>query len=94
MKIRKKKTWGEYFQKVADGSKTFEIRLGNMEVEVGDVLCLKEWDPEKKEYTGREINKKVTYVLNTKDLRFWSKKKIEEHGLLVMGLGDEEDICR
>ena len=32
------------------GKKKFELRLGDFEVEEGDVLVLEEWDPKTKEY--------------------------------------------
>jgi ASC-1-like (ASCH) protein len=64
MKI-KKKVWPEYFKKIKSGDKSFEIRLADWKCKAGDTLILKEWDPKTKKYTGREIEKKVTYVLKT-----------------------------
>ena len=83
MKIMKK-VWPPYFQKILDGDKTFELRLADFECNPGDILILKEWDPENKEYTGREIEKQVTYVLKTKDLEFWPKEDVEEHGYQII----------
>ena len=37
----------KYLRRVADGSKTFEIRKDDRDYQVGDVLMLKEYDPEK-----------------------------------------------
>ena len=54
MKIEKK-VWPEYFQKIIDGVKTYELRLADFECNQGDVLVLKEWHPKTKEYTGRTI---------------------------------------
>lgn len=80
-----KKVWPEYFKKIKSGDKTFELRLADWKCKIGDVLVLKEWDPKTKEYTGREIEKKVTYVIKTKDQKFWSKEEIEKYGLQVIG---------
>ena len=64
-----KKVWPEYFQEILDGKKTYELRLADFDIQEGDILILKEWDPETKEYSGRAIEKKVTYVGKTKDNR-------------------------
>lgn len=37
----------------------------------GDELILKEWDPKTKQYTGRELTKIISFVLKTKDCKFW-----------------------
>lgn len=80
-----KKAVPDLFQKVLDGDKTFDLRLDRFDCKVGDVLILREWDPEKQIYTGRAIEKEITFVLKTKDLNFWSKEEIEKHGYIVMG---------
>jgi hypothetical protein len=58
------KTWPEYFGAVLDGSKTFEARFDDREFEVGDVLYLREWNPETEAYTGRETRRTVSYKLS------------------------------
>ncbi|HLC31415.1 MAG TPA: DUF3850 domain-containing protein [Candidatus Nanoarchaeia archaeon] len=79
-----KKIWPVYFQAIFDGKKTYELRLADFEVREGDVLVLKEWNPETKEYTGRVIEKRVTYVGKTKGLSFWSKEEIENYGYQII----------
>jgi ASC-1-like (ASCH) protein len=84
-----KKVWPEYFQKIIEGKKTYELRLADWECKDGDVLVLKEWNPETKEYTGREIEKKVSHVGVFKiDELFWPKEDIERHGLMVISIKD------
>lgn len=56
------KTWSEYYQAVVEGDKTFEIRVNDRNYNVGDILILKEYDPVKQIFTGREIEKVVTYL--------------------------------
>ncbi len=80
----RKKVWPEYFQKILDGKKTFEIRLADWGCKEGDILILREWDPKTKKYTGRKIEKKVTYVLKTKDMNFWPKEDVEKYGYQVI----------
>ena len=89
MKKVEKKIWPEYFQAIADGKKTFELRLNDFDIVEGDVLLLKEWDPKYKEYTGRELEKEVGYVGKWKidDLtQFWPMEDIREKGLQIISL--------
>ncbi len=84
MKIEKK-VWPEYFQKIIDGTKTFEIRLNDFSCNPGDILVLREYNPETGKYTGRAVKKKVTYVAKTKDISFWPEKQIKKYGLQIIG---------
>jgi ASC-1-like (ASCH) protein len=56
------KTWPEYFEAVASGEKTFEIRKNDREFKVEDVLLLKEFDPNAGSYSGRAIEARVIYM--------------------------------
>lgn len=89
MKTIEKKCWPELFQKIMDGKKTFELRLNDFDVKEGDVMVLKEYDPKTKQYTGRELERKVGYVGRWKfnDLEvFWSEEEIREKGIQVISL--------
>lgn len=55
------KCWPEPFQAVLDGRKRHEIRQYDRSYCVGDTLLLREYDPEKKTYSGREVTAEVTY---------------------------------
>lgn len=79
-----KKVWPEYFQQVLDGDKTFELRLADWVCNEGDTLVLKEWDPKTKDYTGRTIEKEVTFVLKTKDLVLFPKEDVEKYGYQML----------
>jgi len=84
MRIIEKKILPEYFEDVLSGKKTFELRLADFECKPGDILVLKEWDQEKGQYTGREISRKISYVLRTKDISFWSKEDIDKYGFQII----------
>jgi hypothetical protein len=87
MKIEKK-VWPEFFEKILSGDKPFEIRLGDFECKKDDTLLLREYDPETKKYTGREIEKTVTYVAKLNDIsnrRFWKQDEIDRYGFQVIG---------
>jgi hypothetical protein len=62
--IHRLKTWVGYFEEVKAGTKKFEVRVDDRAYEVGDQLLLRDWDPEKKKYTGEELLVKVTYILD------------------------------
>lgn len=83
MKIEKK-VWPEFFQKILDGEKTFELRLADFDCKSGDILVLSEWNPKTKEYTGRVLEKEVTYVFKTKDAKFWPKEDVEKYGFQII----------
>ena len=85
MKIEKK-IWPIYFEKIASGDKTFELRLADWECNPGDNLLLREWDPNTKQYTGREIEKEVTYVLKTKDVTLWSQEDVDTYGFQIISI--------
>lgn len=82
MRIEKKiQTWS--FDKILSGDKTFELRLADWDCKEGDILVLREID-DKRNYTGRTIEKEITYVLKTKGVNFWSKEDVEKYGYQII----------
>ena len=75
----------EYFEQILSGSKNFEIRLGDKNIEIGDMLVLLERDPLTKKLTSRKIEKIVTVLRNTKDINHWPRMEIEKYGLQIIG---------
>lgn len=57
------KVWPEYFGPLERGEKTAELRYNDRGFAVGDVLRLREYDPQSGEYTGREIRRTVTHIV-------------------------------
>jgi hypothetical protein len=55
------KVWSSYFESLLDGTKNFEVRFNDRGFKSGHYLRLREWL--NNEYTGRELTKRVTYVL-------------------------------
>jgi hypothetical protein len=84
MKIEKK-VWPKYFQEILDGKKKFELRLADWGTSEGDVLVLREWNPETKEYTGRSLEKEIKYILKTKEIKFWPKEEVDKYGYQIIG---------
>ncbi|MFH0852852.1 MAG: DUF3850 domain-containing protein [bacterium] len=87
MRTVEKKAWPEYFEAVLSGKKNFDLRLDDFEIGEGDMLVLKEWDPKTREYTGRSVEKKVTYVGKFKiDKLFWPEEQVKEKGIQILSL--------
>lgn len=57
------KIWPEYFERVNDGTKTFEVRQNDRAYKTGDQVLLQEWDPARNVYTGRQLEFDIGYVL-------------------------------
>ena len=79
-----KKAWPELFQKVLTGEKTADLRLADFPINPGDTLILKEWNPATQQYTGRVLEKHVTYVLKTKDVPFFQEPETQQHGFQLI----------
>jgi hypothetical protein len=89
MKTVEKKVNKEYFVEILAGSKTFELRLNDFDVEEGDILLLKEWDPETKTHTGRELSRTVGYVGKWKIdelTKFYPMEDITAKGIQIISL--------
>jgi len=84
MAIITKKIHPEYFELVKSGKKKFELRLAEFDVREEDLLVLEEWDPIKKEYTGRKIEKYINYVFKFDLDAFGQKEEIIQKGLYIM----------
>lgn len=48
------KIWPEFYAKVKDGSKTFEVRNNDRDFKEGDEVVLWEYDPQRDAYTGSD----------------------------------------
>lgn len=83
-----KKTWPDLFQRMVEGKKNVDLRLADFDIEEGDTLILEEYDPEKKEYTGRELRKKVKNLNKVRLTDFHSGEDIKDKGHWVIELED------
>lgn len=81
-----KKTWPEFFEKILNNEKKFELRLADFEVKEGDILILKEYNPKKKEFTGREIKKEVGKVVFVNPTKMHTLEEIEKYGFNIIEL--------
>ncbi len=100
MKEIHKKIDKKYFDLIASGQKTFEIRVADFACEPGDILVLDEY-----EYgngglasfdrlpTGRQLKRRVGWVGKTKGAAFLERPDVkadaEKYGLQVISLLEE-----
>lgn len=69
MTLHDLKTWPRFFDDVASGRKTWEVRrVDDRTFQAGDSLRLREWDPANGAYTGRETTVRVTYVVSLSEI--------------------------
>ena len=88
-----KKSYPVLFEPLLIGKKTFDIRLADFEVNIGDRMLFCEYD-QLLGYTGRSCVRNVTYKLYIRldseihlehsDISFWSQEQIKKHGLWVL----------
>src|SRR5450432_3244168 len=61
--VHKVKSWPQFFEAALSGNKTHEVRrLTDRDYQVGDRLCLQEYDPITGTYLGRELMVRITYM--------------------------------
>jgi hypothetical protein len=57
------KSWPSQFQAMWTGRKRAEFRRDDRGYQVGDLLELREWDPDEQRYTGFRLAARVTHLV-------------------------------
>jgi len=76
MKLHRVKTHPLFFTFSNKGLKPFEIRKNDRGYSIGDVFVSQEYDPEKDEYTGREMRGSISYITDF----------MQHEGYVVLGI--------
>lgn len=58
------KTWAVYFQMQEQSRKPWELRRFDRPYKIGDTFISQEYDNEKQQYTGKENEYIITYILS------------------------------
>lgn len=80
--VHRLKTWTDYWLALETGAKTFEVRRNDRGFQPGDTLILQEWNQRSEEYTGRELRRRIIYVLRD------AEKFGLRDGFVVLGLAN------
>lgn len=58
------KCWPEFYDAIADGSKPFDLRKNDRKFKVGDLLILRRFNDRTARYTGEQVKRRITYVMD------------------------------
>ena len=68
MKVHETKILFEYYAAICRGEKRFEIRNNDRDYQIGDIVVMRCWNPEKNEYYEKEhLVLLITYLLKDID---------------------------
>ena len=84
--IHQLKTWPPSFVDVAECRMNFQIRRDDRGFKVGDHLVLREYDPDRQEHTGRQVERKITCIFDSAWLLAGEKKPVIATGFAVLGI--------
>lgn len=63
MKTHEVKCWPEGYAAIADGSAPFSLRRNDRHYKVGDKIKFLEYDDRKGVFTGREVTRRITFMI-------------------------------
>ena len=84
MSVHELKCSPEYFDALASGEKTFEVRRDDRGFQKGDELVLHKYRSDGRGYMGEKVRRRITWILTGGQLGI-------EPGFVVMGLKGETD---
>ena len=83
MKIIEKKLWPDYFE--SDRTAPLDSKLADFDLQPGDQIKFREWNPATKEYTGREYIRTVKTILKQESpTKYWTPEQLQEHGIYLI----------
>ena len=84
MKTIEKKLWPDYFD--LDRNASNDFKLADFNLQNGDQIKFREWDPQAKKYSGREYTRKVKKALKHESPTryYWSQAELEKYGMYII----------
>ncbi|QYC51754.1 putative activating signal cointegrator protein [Proteus phage vB_PmiS_PM-CJR] len=66
-KMHRIKIYPLYFRQVCSGMKKAELRINDRNYQIGELVIMKEYDPDTKSYTGNFVTVEITMVNDVSD---------------------------
>lgn len=83
MAVIDKKIWPDMFDN--DKKLPVDYRMADFELKDGETIRYREWNPETKQYTGREYEKVVKRVTKHESpTRYWKPEDLEKYGFYII----------
>lgn len=78
-KVHELKAWPKFYIEMMAEHKKFELRKNDRGYKVGDILWIREWDPDVMQYTGNALHAVIKYILygDSPDMRDLNVKNLE-----------------
>ncbi len=93
MKTHDLKTWPRPFEAVIKWQKNFELRVNDRDFSTGDTLVLREYNPDKQIYTGRQTVRKITFILRGGEWDLPAHLSILGWGLPNESMTNDKQAC-
>lgn len=93
MKTHICKSWTYFFDVIASGQKTHDLRINDRDFAVGDFIILHRYDQVKGVYTGETCNVEITYITSNKTPCAFSSAVLDkEYCILSIKLIDDQKL--
>jgi len=66
-KVHMVKSWVGLFDSLYSGVRKFDLRVNDRDYKTGDKIHFFEYDPDKEQITGRNVERKITYIMRFGD---------------------------
>lgn len=63
MKTHEVRSWTDFFSSLASGDRQFDLRKNDRDYKVGDIIKFREYDDRAGKFTGAELRRRITHVM-------------------------------
>lgn len=87
MNTHKVKSWPDLFASLISGDRQFDLRRNDRGYKVGDLIVFQEYDDRKRVFTGMELSRRITYVMDGVGVGSIEPLRGLQHGFVILSLG-------